>query len=51
MCGISKRSDFDFDFNHGNNCAENPEQNEKFSIFLIPLQSKIRIPLQKMNLH
>lgn len=49
MCGIPKRTGFDF--NDGNKSAENPEQNEKFSVFLIPLRIKIRIPLQKMNLH
>lgn len=46
---VSKRTGFGF--NDGNNCAENPEQDEKFSVFLIPLRNKIRIPLQKMNLH
>lgn len=49
MCGISKRTGFDF--NDGNNCAENPEQDEQFSVFLIPLRSQIRILPQKMNLH
>lgn len=48
-CGNSKRTGFDF--NDGSNCAENPEQDEQFSVFLIPLRSKIRIPLHKMDLH
>lgn len=48
-CGNSKRTGFDF--NDGSNYAENSEQDEQFSVFLIPLRRKIRIPLHKMDLH
>ena len=47
-CGNSKRTGLDF-FG-GNSCAENPEQDEQFSVFLILFRSEIRIPLWKLDL-